>query len=808
MTSTSAIATATPEPPTATTTSEPSPEPPTATATSEPSPEPPTATATPEPSPEPPTATATPEPEAAIATPTAEASEEVSNSAIVVTGKPFAEQEILSAILVQVLNQAGIESVLGTTILNTPYDFLLEASADAYWEYTGTALTRYYGQAGVTDSQIAYQSVQELSAEMGLTWLAPATLNNTFALVVQSEFVERYQIHTISQLASHMNQNEAPFSICAEAYFFDLEHSDGLRPMQEAYGFAFAETALVPTPIENSYQALAAGDCEILVGFATDSKIAAQNLVILSDDLPFFPVYNPAPLLRDEAFELIQAQAPSLVEQLACISQSLDDATMAELNRLVELEGQESQQVAQAFLATIDCPLPQPIVITGKPFAEQEILSAILLQVLNEAGVPAILGATILNTPYDFLLEGSADVYWEYTGTALTRYYGQEGVTDSQLAYERVQELSAEGGLTWLNPAILNNTFALLVSPEFVERTQIQSISQLASYMNQNGAPFSICAEAYFFDPERSDGLRQMQAAYGFAFDDTALVPTPIENNYEALAAGQCDILVGFATDSMIAEQNLVILSDDLPFFPVYNPAPLLRQQAYELIQTKAPGVINQLLCISQALDNATMAELNRQVEIEGQASQQVANALLTDLNCSDSFTLMPQEVCQELIVNGEFETQEGWVFSRTNARAAYQQTPNSISGQQALQLGIPQEKPIQHTWSSAYQTITIPSDAINVKLTFYAYPLSQDLTQNDSKLVWLYAGQPSSNNPPLFKGEWNIQTNNQWTPFTFNLSDYAGYTVSLFLGVINFNDSARTTLLLDNVSIEACSLR
>ena len=45
---------------------------------------------------------------------------------------------------------------------------------------------------------------------------------------------------------------------------------------------------------------------------------------------------------------------------------------------------------------------------------------------------------------------------------------------------------------------------------------------------------------------------------------------------YQALAAGQVDVIDGYATDGLIAKYDLVVLEDDRGFFPPYEAAALL----------------------------------------------------------------------------------------------------------------------------------------------------------------------------------------------------------------------------------------
>ena len=72
----------------------------------------------------------------------------------------------------------------------------------------------------------------------------------------------------------------------------------------------------------------------------------------------------------------------------------------------------------------------------------------------------------------------------------------------------------------------------------------------------------------------RDDGLPGLGRAYGLRFREVrALLPAV---KYQALAAGEVDVIDGYATDGLIARYDLVVLEDDRGFFPPYEAAALV----------------------------------------------------------------------------------------------------------------------------------------------------------------------------------------------------------------------------------------
>ena len=74
-----------------------------------------------------------------------------------------------------------------------------------------------------------------------------------------------------------------------------LTRSDGLRPLQQAYGFAFMSGNVVAMEPGAVYSALRRSDFDVGVVFSTDGRISATNLIILEDDRGFFSELSARP---------------------------------------------------------------------------------------------------------------------------------------------------------------------------------------------------------------------------------------------------------------------------------------------------------------------------------------------------------------------------------------------------------------------------------------------------------------------------------------------------------------------------------
>ena len=119
----------------------------------------------------------------------------------------------------------------------------------------------------------------------------------------------------------------------------------------------------------------------------------------------------------------------------------------------------------------------------------------------------------------------------------------------------------------------------------------------------------------------RPDGYPELQQVYDFKFDDVQVMDLGV--TYGALKNGKVPVAMGFATDGRIAAFGLVNLEDDKHFFPVYNPAPVVRQEVLE----EYPELEEILAPVSEKLDTAAMTDLNKQVDVDGKTRKKQLKA-------------------------------------------------------------------------------------------------------------------------------------------------------------------------------------
>ena len=259
--------------------------------------------------------------------------------------KNFAEELLLGEMYARLLEHAGLPAVrklnLGGT--NIAMASILRGEIDIYPEYTGTALLTQLKRAPLHDRKVVYQTVKrEYRDRYHLTWLDPAPMNDTQALATTTQTAQRLHLFTLSDCARLAPQ----LRLGAVPEFTD--RPDGLPGLQKSYGgFHFANIKLFDIGLK--YAALRQGEVDVVVAFGTDGQIDAYHLVVLNDDMHFFPPYQVAPVVREDAL----AKFPVIGPTLNPLAPHLTDATMRHLNWRVDGNHEEPADVAAEFLSSI-----------------------------------------------------------------------------------------------------------------------------------------------------------------------------------------------------------------------------------------------------------------------------------------------------------------------------------------------------------------------------------------------------------------------------------------------------------------------
>src|SRR5947208_4868446 len=285
-----------------------------------------------------------------------------------------------------------------------------------------------------------------------------------------------------------------------------------------------------------------------------------------------------------------------------------------------------SKVMAGAALAALCCGsvAAQTIVVGGKAFTEQQIMTAMTVALLKAKGFTPDRKAGMGSAAVRAALEnGQVDVYWEYTGTGLGVFNKiSEKFASAEDAYRRIKEVDAAKGIVWLNMSAVNNTYAFAMNRDEAQKRGIVTMSDFAKAI-KSGAKLTFASNAEFY--ARPDGLPGWQTAYGFELDRDNVKRMDTGLTYTALKDRQVDSAVVFATDGRIPAFNFVVLKDDKHYAPPYNLTPVVRKEVLD----KNPKIADALNAISIKLNDETMAKLNASVDVDKKTPEEVAEGFL-----------------------------------------------------------------------------------------------------------------------------------------------------------------------------------
>jgi len=267
-----------------------------------------------------------------------------SDRAIVVASKPFGESFLLAEMFAQLLEarQFTVDRRLGLGATEIAFNALRTNAIDVYPEYTGTGLLAILGERPSPDPREVFRQVtREFRERYGVRWLPPLGFQNTYAIAVRRETARELNLATLSDLARVSRTLRAGLTPDF------IGRPDGLPGLEKAYGLRLGSVrALLPAV---KYQALAAGEVDVIDGYSTDGFIARYDLVVLQDDKRFFPPYEAAALVSP-AF---QRRSPAAVAALTELSGLLTEADMRRFNRRIEVDGVPVPRVAAAALLSL-----------------------------------------------------------------------------------------------------------------------------------------------------------------------------------------------------------------------------------------------------------------------------------------------------------------------------------------------------------------------------------------------------------------------------------------------------------------------
>jgi osmoprotectant transport system substrate-binding protein len=265
-----------------------------------------------------------------------------SKGTITVAGFNFAESSIVAELYAQSLEHDGYtvnrKLRLGTREVVAPA--IKSGQIDLYPGYAATDLEYYNSAAGEASGDVN-ATVQKLNARLqplGLEALTPSAAVDQNAFAVTKATADKYNLTKLSDLAPIGNQlvlGAGPE--CPKRPF--------CQPgLEKTYGIHFKDFKALDTDGPATRAAFANGTIQVGLVFSSDSDLNKLGLVVLQDDKHLENADNVVPIIRTK---VASDEVKSVLNK---VSTNLDTKTLITLNGQVELNHQDPDAVARAFL--------------------------------------------------------------------------------------------------------------------------------------------------------------------------------------------------------------------------------------------------------------------------------------------------------------------------------------------------------------------------------------------------------------------------------------------------------------------------
>jgi osmoprotectant transport system substrate-binding protein len=262
---------------------------------------------------------------------------------ITVASGNFSESALVAELYAQALEAEGLpvdrQLFLGPREIYKPA--LESGEIDLIPEYIGTMLTNLGGEP-TSDSAATFAALQQAWEPEGVTVLDYAEAQDRNGLVVTRATADEFDLADTSDLAA-LN-GTLTLGGPAEC----PNRPQCLIGFEDVYGLDFAEFKPLDTGGPITVTALEGGEIDVAVLFTSSAVIAAKDFVLLADDKGLQPADNIAPAIRTA---ILDAYGDRVRNALDAVSAQLTTAELTDLNKRVEIDGEDPDQVAADWLA-------------------------------------------------------------------------------------------------------------------------------------------------------------------------------------------------------------------------------------------------------------------------------------------------------------------------------------------------------------------------------------------------------------------------------------------------------------------------
>ncbi|WBQ05816.1 ABC transporter substrate-binding protein [Kribbella sp. CA-293567] len=259
------------------------------------------------------------------------------------------------------------------------------------------------------------------------------------------------------------------------------------------------------------------------------------------------------------------------------------------------------------------------ITVGSADFSESQLLAEIYGQALAAKGVEVKYQQNIGNreTYMAAIKDGSVHLLPEYTGAALDYFKKDATETEDDAAYNALKG-ALPSGLEVLDKSPAADEDGIVVTKATADKYSLKTLGDLKDHSKEMVAGGSSEFKV------REAGLKGLKEKYGVEFKEYKTLDAGGPLSTKALQSGQIQVSNFFTTQSVIKDNNWVLLEDPENILPPNNIVPLIRTDH------KAANISDALNAVSAKLTTDDLTELVKRIDVGKEAAKAVATDWLS----------------------------------------------------------------------------------------------------------------------------------------------------------------------------------
>lgn len=259
------------------------------------------------------------------------------------------------------------------------------------------------------------------------------------------------------------------------------------------------------------------------------------------------------------------------------------------------------------------------LTVGSADFSESQLLAEIYGQALAAKGIEVKQKPNIGNreTYMAAIKDGSVDLLPEYTGAALHYFKKDATETEDQATYDALKS-SLPSGLEVLEKSPAADEDTIVVTKATADKHSLKSLADLKAVSKDMVAGGSSEFKV------RDAGLKGLKEKYDVEFKEYKTLDAGGPLSLKALLDNQIQVSNFFTTQSLIKDNNLVMLEDPENILPPNNIVPLIRTDH------KSDDVAAALNAVSAKLTTDALTDMVKRIDVGKESPNAVAKDWLS----------------------------------------------------------------------------------------------------------------------------------------------------------------------------------